>query len=998
MLGVVIQIDAREPVTGAAVPLRAASHDHPDVCHLTDAVAWPVIAKLPRLGYDLFDGAFEGRIATPGASMTIAIEPWPAFARLAIADTRFRLWTGEVGAPFAAWTQRVDARVTQQPVVGDGRAELTFAVDDRWLDRALLATYAGTSGAEGPAASKGQAKPLALGAPRYVPGVLVDPVNSLFQVSGHGAIVAIDAALERLARFGAPVRDYASVAELLAATIPAGRWATALSGGWARFGAPPTGQVCFLVRGDRAGPDGWSRRPGQQIRRLALLAGGAGRVADASLDALDAARPYDLSLYLDQQTTARELIQEVAASVNAVAGVSWMGRLFVQPVAIGAPSLTLAADGPALPPVARVRQLEIAPPFGKLAITAERTWAVHALADVAFTAPLVDLGSYSDAATYREGNIVTAADGSRWLYTATTPTAGAAPFAGSTRWSAYAAAPTVAWSAVSDPTGTKPADNATNSADPQSAFGPNRTVAQTLATLEAVAPLPAATALLKGAAADRAAAERQIQRALDLLAAAILRVTGEAGRTREVLRDAGIVADPTTGTVRIYALDLLAERTSARLAEVGLTLDAVKGALISKVERTEFRDFTTDVGAVQQMLSAAGGTSGLAVAARQARFAGGAGAEAGLRALLAGDAASRRQLVQIAEVRQEVFAKIVDAQTAEAAARTLLNVQIGAVDARVAAETLARIAAGEAFARDIRALGVTDGQLAATISRADEARVAGDKANADTIEQLRAAVGTVSGSVSEVRKVVVGASGAAVRAMTVLDANGRISGVAQTNDGTIASFGVTADRFGVYHPDTGALLFYVDKDGAIAASFKQQAIGASNLKTGAAQGCAYFTTDADMVIPRGWTGQLINMTFQKVEASSDMELLFYAHFVAEDDIQVDCRFILDGVVRHVEPANLILIDSNAELTITPFRFFRGLAAGQHAISIEIYNREADNRKITVTAGATLKCTELRQASVGSATGSMGQVVAGAGTGGGDGSGSGGSGTTPRNQQ
>ncbi len=426
MLGVVIQIDAQDPGIGAPVALRAGSHDMAAVCHLTNDTWWPTIAKLPKLGYDLFDGAFESQIATPSASMSIGIEPWPTFGRLAIADGRFRLWTGEAGAPWATWTQRVDARVSQQPVVTDGRAELTFAVDDRWLDRALLSTYAGTTGAEGSAALKGQVKPLAFGTPRYVPGVLVDPATSLFQISAYGRIVAVDAALERLVRYGPPIADYPDVETLVASAIPAGRWATALSGGWVRFGAPPTGLVSFLVRGDAGGPDGWARRPGQLIRRLALLSGGAGRIADASLNALDAGRPYDLSLYLDQQTTARELIQSTAASVNAVAGVSWMGRLFVQPVAIGAPALTLAADGSALPPVAKVRQLEISPPFGKLAITAERTWTVHSLGDIAFTATLVDMGDYVAGTTYREGNIVQN-QGSTWLYVNPAPSAGNAP-------------------------------------------------------------------------------------------------------------------------------------------------------------------------------------------------------------------------------------------------------------------------------------------------------------------------------------------------------------------------------------------------------------------------------------------------------------------------------------------------------------------------------------------------------------------------------------------
>jgi hypothetical protein len=252
-------------------------------------------------------------------------------------------------------------------------------------------------------------------------------VNSVFQVSGYGAIQEFEAALERGIRFGAPIADYPTYAALVAATIAPGAWATAKAVGMARFGAPTSGLVSFLIKGDVAGPDGWARKPGQLIRRIALIAGGAGKIDDASLNALDTACPYNLSYYVDQQTTARQLIQQIAASVNAVAGVSWLGKLFVIPVKINAPTLTLAADGSALPPVGSVQQIAVSPPFKKLAIGAERTWAVHALSDIAFTAELLPLGAYNALTIYREGNITDAADGSRFLYISTAPGAGHAP-------------------------------------------------------------------------------------------------------------------------------------------------------------------------------------------------------------------------------------------------------------------------------------------------------------------------------------------------------------------------------------------------------------------------------------------------------------------------------------------------------------------------------------------------------------------------------------------
>jgi len=608
-MDVLVQIDAWDPAAQAPVTLRAGSRDTPEVCHALDATWWPSIAKLPALRYDFFDGAFGNQITAPSSSLTIQTEPWPKLGGYSLPDARFKLWTRSA----AEWVLRFDGRVTEQPEIADGAADIQFAVDDRWLDKALLATYAGTTGAEGPVAMAGQIKPMALGAPRYVPGQLIDSVNSVFQVTSYGPLRAFDAALDRLVRFGSPVADYPTYDALVAATIAPGEWATAKAVGMARFGAPPAGKISFLVQGEVSQSGAWARRPGQLIRRIAALAGGLDKIDSASLDALDAARPYNLSLYLDAQTTAREIIQRVAASVNAVAVTSWLGKLHVLPVAIGSPTMTLAADGSSLPPVSGVKQIGIASPWQRLSIGAERTWAVHALSDIAFAAELIPMGVFKPETTYREGNIVSLEDGSTWLYVATTPGAGHAPPkdaqpdpAGNVfdAWWFRQAPPTVAssvpWSGVIDDDGNKPEDGATVGAPPGTNIG-TRPVEEVLSDLddaaetarraaEAARLLDAAVdatdaevadvqASLATARSEVAAVRTDASKALTDLSAEVLRAKDAEGTLTTKVESAqrtadGAASDITTETIqRTNADSGLAARTFT--LETGFTRGSI---------------------------------------------------------------------------------------------------------------------------------------------------------------------------------------------------------------------------------------------------------------------------------------------------------------------------------------------------------------------------------------------------------------------------------------
>ncbi|WP_347269851.1 DUF1983 domain-containing protein [Rhizorhabdus histidinilytica] len=421
-------------MTEQPVTLRASSHDDPAVCHLDGAIWWPAIAQLPKLRYDLFSGSFDGQIDTPSSTIALMTEAFPDLPRFALADARFRLWRGEVGAAWADYVLRFDGIVTGQPKVEALTATVDFAVDDRWLDTPVLDLYAGTTGIEGEAGQKGSPKPWSLGRPRYVPGTMIDSVDGIVQLSAYGAIQSLDGALERLVRFPFSIGDYANLAALKAAAIPRGYIATCKALGLVRHGAPLEGMPSYLVSGDAAGPDGWARKPGEIIRRIAHKLGKLDRVSGASLDALDAACPWNLSLYLGEQVTARAIIQRIAASVNAVAGVSWLGQLFVVPIALGEPVMNLRSDGSALPMVGDVRQIDVSPPYWRMAVQAERTWQVHALSDIAFSAALLDRGRYIAAESYREGDVVDMPDGSRWLHVGTTPTVGVAPGTNAAIW------------------------------------------------------------------------------------------------------------------------------------------------------------------------------------------------------------------------------------------------------------------------------------------------------------------------------------------------------------------------------------------------------------------------------------------------------------------------------------------------------------------------------------------------------------------------------------
>ncbi len=303
-------------------------------------------------------------------------------------------------------------------------------------------------------------------------------------------------------------------------------------------------------------------------------------------------------------------------------------------------------------------------------------------------------------------------------------------------------------------------------------------------------------AALADAGADLDAARRQIVRDTGRLEETLLRAIMESQRTRVVLRDAGIVVNPADGSVRIYAVDQLRDRTSTaeakidaqtasinlkadvnyvqeqialavldpdqvaelepilkRLTSAELDIDGLKSAVRLKAEAIELSNVSGKVttvaadldaltgevsrkasatavdklgartGLVEDKLQALPDISTFSFTMRQARGVADGTAEATLRGLLAADAAGIRQIVQIAEMREEAFTRIDAGLAAESFARRTLTAEMAGNDARVVEQLRALTTEDEAQAERIDALAVTADDQTAAIARLDEAAI-----------------------------------------------------------------------------------------------------------------------------------------------------------------------------------------------------------------------------------------------------------------------------------
>jgi hypothetical protein len=426
--------------SGARPLLRAASAQDRFLTRSGGQRWWPSMSRKPVISTQLFDGDFSSDVEVGSAAFTIRL------SQLENLDgaTRAYLWAGggvtlyalPEGAEVADITpyKLFNGKVSRFSADGDALS-LTADVDTAPFEKNVLyLEYAGTTGIEGGADLKGRLKPWILGAAKNVEPVKINQVDNVYQFSAYGPIDAVTALYERGASLGASVGDFATYAALLAATIPSGRWATCLASGLIRLGAPAYGVITGDVNGDKLGGT-FVRRSGAIITRVATGAGVSSGLLDAtSLAALDTAVPRNINVVITDQMTVLDFARMLAKPCNAQAGISLLGKLYVTRIGIGSPALTLDAQGRRLPGVVRASESEVSPPYKRIMMGANRSWRVHTFDEIASNVNLIDRGQYDPAETYREGNIVSLTDASRWVFVGATPLAGSTPTDANVNW------------------------------------------------------------------------------------------------------------------------------------------------------------------------------------------------------------------------------------------------------------------------------------------------------------------------------------------------------------------------------------------------------------------------------------------------------------------------------------------------------------------------------------------------------------------------------------
>lgn len=883
---VLIAIQPLNLSTGARETVRVASAQDRRLTGLDGQVWVPALVQSPVLAIRLFDGDFSSSVEPGSASFVINLgEVGQTYA-----NAYAYLWAGAPVSIYAEepgtawpWTRRFVGKVRQFEKDGK-RLQLVAEVDTAALEKDVLyLKYAGTTGLEGGADLKDRVRPWVWGHVKGIEPIQIDIDNSVFQVSGYGAIGGIPEIYERGSSFGASMGNYANYAALVAATIPPGRWATCVAQGLFRLGAPPFGVITADVRGHLVGGS-VPRRTGAIINAMAAALGiSSDSINSASLDALDAAVPRNINAYLTEQVTFIDLARQLCLPCNAYSGMSWEGKFFAVRPVFDSVALTLHGQGRADPPVLKIIEGGVNPPFKKTIFGADRCWRVHTTNEIAYQDILVDRGRYQPGETYRPGNIVDLADGSRWLYTADTASSGNAPSAGSAFWTLISDQVEPLYDDGTPMRDLQPAEaEATKGAiiptpgsgvptNVRDELGVVRNSGEMLNSeirldpagrltyrpLPDVPPVELGQISLPDLGAVSEAALRRAEDDIDQMARALAAALDEASTTRATFRDAGFYVDAATGQVRIHAIEQTKERVStaeirlnaaeasillratnsyvneqialavidpsqiAELEEIFLrigaaevdidglnatvttlatvtelslvqgrvttaeeAIDALEGTITTKVDTTTFDALATRVTNAETVLTAIGDTASIVNAVSATRLiekAQDGNAEQDLRALLQGDRTKREQVAAIAAARQELTARIIDGDTAEAAFRLALQVRVGAAEASLATESITRANADSALASQITSLSASTtssvNALSANIAAETTARTNAVSALATDITNLSASVTTQIGAEATARNAAIAAE-ASNRATAINnEANARIAAI-----------------------------------------------------------------------------------------------------------------------------------------------------------------------------------------------------------------------------
>lgn len=294
----------------------------------------------------------------------------------------------EEGAAYSTAEVLLVATISQAQMTDD---EVVVGLKDRLYELDSphqTVTYAGTNslpaGVEGVEDLAGKPKPLLYGKAFALPAPCVNTTRLIYQVSAR-ALQSVDGVYDGGSPYTAG-STYSSQSDMEATAPSAGQYRAWLAGGMIRLGTAPTLALTVDATGDTAS----NSTAAQLLRTLALARGiDAGDIDSADVAALDALNAAVLGVWIADDRTTLDVMDEVARSVGAVYRFDRLGRLRMQRLDApsGTPVASLAAWN-----VASVQQVQSGEdvPVGTVRLRYARYYRTQRGGDVAGSVSAAD--------------------------------------------------------------------------------------------------------------------------------------------------------------------------------------------------------------------------------------------------------------------------------------------------------------------------------------------------------------------------------------------------------------------------------------------------------------------------------------------------------------------------------------------------------------------------------------------------------------------------------
>ncbi|BBB13420.1 hypothetical protein [Sphingopyxis sp. FD7] len=804
-----IDVQPRRADTGAEVTVRLAGGGTDTPYRRNGENYHAGVVAMPRFraafGFD-DNGWTGGTVPTngeigfvPGAS-SLMTELLGYYWR----DAAVTIDAGEEGG---ALVRRLTGTVADV-VVNEGQLQLTIADPSQLLDKPLLgAGFTGEGGIEGPSEATGRPKRRSWGRVYNVEGGLLDKANNIYEFGDPSKPIGAFDAVRDKGRAGAIVElpwqgsVAATFTALQAADAPDGGCVAAPSIACVKWWTVPAGPLTADIRGENSG--GYSETAAGIVAKMLAAVGGP---ALADLAAAEALRPAPCGVHIAVGTdTVAQAIDRLLLGVSLYWVLQPDATIRIGEWAWGAPVAAFQAIF-----LGRERQL---PPVKTRKVGYRRNHRVHSDSEISAAVILADDVSYLDGTPLEdlkpaepgatdgaivpspasdlpsnirdeEGNTRSPADllnmslvlteGGRLLIDRG---GGAATDLGQVRAAAIGAATEGAMRVQTDALDrlaavvtqidtrlartqgvirdagiyVDPASGKVTLSAIDATAERINDVSVTLDAVQAQVALKATTSYVDNAIATAVIDPSQVPVFEGIearLTSAEVRLDGH---------DASLLLKADAATVNAL---------SATVTDARIDIDALQGAIVTKVDAATFNDLETRVATAEDSLSALGDTASIERGISVARLVDRRQedeAAASLAALLAGDRRQRSTVASLALAREEITARLIDGDTAEAMAREALAARVGAAEGAIAIEQQVRSSTDSALATQISQVSTTVGEHSATIEQ-----------QAESIDGLFARYGVK------------------------LDVNGRVIGWVANNDGQTGGMDFIVDYLRIW--------------------------------------------------------------------------------------------------------------------------------------------------------------------------------------------------------